>query len=129
MTKIKEWIADRPYAVAGGIFLGLAIIGVKFLGWWQDELELLLILYVIVILGIRLDDISRKIGNPKTPAAPQPEETETIMAKLDEIVNSLKLLNHQLAKLTMTRQRPAPAADSKKNPQQKLPTETNDPNT
>lgn len=127
MTKIKEWITDRPYAVAGGIFLGLAIIGVNLLGWWQDELEVLLIVYVIVIVGIRLDDISRKIGNSKTPAATQTDETQTILAKLDEIAHALKVLNHQLAKLTAAPKKQAPSADSKKNPQQKLPTENNDP--
>jgi len=80
-----------------------------------------------VIVGIRLDDISRKIGNSKTPAATQTDETQTILAKLDEIAHALKVINHQLAKLTAAPKKQAPSADSKKNPQQKLPTENNDP--
>lgn len=127
MTKIRQWFTDRPYAVAGFIFLGLAIIGVRLLGWWQDELKLLLLLYVLAILGIRLDEISRKLGTLESAAAPDIPETGTILDKLDEIAHSLKVLNHRLAKLTAVRQVTTRPPAVKKNPQQKLPTENSAP--
>ena len=127
MTKIRQWMTDRPYAVAGFIFLGLAIIGVRVLGWWQDELKLLLLIYVLVVLGIRLDEISRKLGTLESAVSPDAPETGTILAKLDEIAHSLKVLNHHLAKLTKTRRSSVRPPAATKNPQQKLPTENNDP--
>ena len=78
MTKIKRIISDRPYVVAGIIFLALAIIGVRFFGWWQNELELLLILYFIAIVGIRLDEISRKLGTISAAAKPDPSSATKV---------------------------------------------------
>lgn len=127
MSRIKEWIAARPHTVAGLVFLGLAIIGVRLFGWWQDELELLLLLYVIVIIGIRLDEISRKIGT-LSAAAPAPDENGTVLSKLTEIAHSLKVLNHYLAKLAAAQQTKTPPPAARKNPQQKLPTEDEGPN-
>ena len=126
MTQFNRWISDRPYAVAGFIFLALAIVGVKLFGWWQDELELLLILYVIAIVGIRLDEISRKIGTISASVKPDPDENGTILAKLNEIAHSLKVINHYLAKLTAAQPTKTPPPAAKHNPQQKLPTEKED---
>jgi hypothetical protein len=122
MTKIKRMIFDRPYIVAGIIFLAMAIIGEGLYDWWQDELELLLILYFIAIVGIRLDEISRKLGSISAAAKPDLEENGTVIAKLNEIAHSLKVLNHYLAKLTAAQQKQAPRPAAKNNPQQKLPT-------
>ena len=83
MTKIKLWIIERPYTVAGVIFLALAFIGVSLFGWWKDELRLLLILYIVAILGIRLDEIARKIGIAEQSHNPHSDQTGTILSKLD----------------------------------------------
>ena len=42
-------MAAKPYVATGLVFLGLAVVGVNFFGWWRHEIELLLLLYVIVI--------------------------------------------------------------------------------
>lgn len=115
MNRIKEWITDRPYAIAGLVFLGLAIIGVGWFGWWQDELELLLLLYVIAIIGIRLDEISRKIGTLRA-AASGLDDNGTVLAKLNEIAHSLKVLNHYLAKLTATQRTDSQTSADRKTP-------------
>jgi hypothetical protein len=88
---------------------------VKLFGWWRHELELLLLLYVIAILGIRLDEISRKIGDIHAAAKPAPRDDGTILAKLEEIAHSLKVLNHHLAKLTAARRTAPPSSAQKKN--------------
>ena len=128
MTQFKKLVSDRPYIVAGLIFLSLAIIGVRLFGWWQDELELLLILYFIAIVGIRLDEISRKLGTINAGAKPDPDENGTVIAKLNEIAHSLKVLNHYLAKLTAAQQKQTRRQPANHNPQQKLPTEDKDAN-
>ena len=120
MRKFLHWIGNRPYVIAGLIFLALAVIGVRMFGWWKEELGLLLILYVIAIVGIRLDEISRKLGNGTAGTNPKRGEAATILAKLDEISHSLKVLNHYLAKLTApknTRPRP-PAAATRRPPEE-----------
>ena len=126
LMKIKQVVSDRPYIVAGVIFLALAIIGVRLFGWGQNELELLLILYFIAIVGIRLDEISRKLGTISAAAKPDPGENGTVIAKLNEIAHSLKVLNHYLAKLTAAQQKHPPRPVVKNNPQQQLPTEKED---
>jgi hypothetical protein len=120
MKRIKESIAGRPYVATGLVFLGLAIVGVNLFGWYRHELELLLLLYVIAILGIRLDEISRKIGAIQAAAENAPQEDGTILAKLDEIAHSLKVLNHYLAKLTAARRTDPPSSAPKKNTPSKL---------
>jgi hypothetical protein len=116
MKWIKESMAARPYVATGLVFLGLAVAGVNFFGWWRHEIELLLLLYVIVMLGIRLDDISRKIGAIHAAAKPAPQDDGTILAKLEEIAHSLKVLNYYLAKLTAARQSKNPAPPERKKP-------------
>jgi hypothetical protein len=113
MKWIKESMAAKAYVATGLVFFGLAVVGVNFFGWWRHEIELLLLLYVIVMLGIRLDDISRKIG---AAAKPAPHDDGTILAKLEEIAHSLKVLNHYLAKLTAARQSKNPAPPERKKP-------------
>jgi hypothetical protein len=51
----------KPYALTGGVFLVMAIFGIWYLQWGEVALSFLLLLFFIVILGIRLDDISRQI--------------------------------------------------------------------
>ena len=60
---MKKWMTDRPYFVTSAIFFIIMVIGWQLLFWQAEDFTFLLLLYFIVTLGIRLDDISRKIGN------------------------------------------------------------------
>ena len=98
-NNIKQALSRHPYLSTAVIFIALAGIGLFALNWWKSELQLLLLLYFIVTLGIRLDEISRKIGNAGPAANPHPGSHDTLLAKLDEIALSLQTLNRQLEKL------------------------------
>ena len=59
----------------------------------------MLLLYFIVTLMIRLDDISRQLGSGRE--AP-PETDETILSTLKQIRLTLTETNHQLKKIRTT---------------------------
>ena len=96
---MKKWITDRPYLVASAIFLVIMIIGWQVLYWQAEDFTFLLLLYFIVTLGIRLDDISRKlgggVGNPRAGSG----ETENLISQLNDIKMSIRTLNATLNKL------------------------------
>lgn len=96
---MKKWITDYPYFWTSMIFLVIMIVGWQVLYWRAENFAFLLLLYFIVTLGIRLDDISRKlgggVGNPATGSG----ETENLISQLNEIKVSIRALNATLNKL------------------------------
>ena len=96
---MKKWITDHPYFWTSIIFLIIMIIGWQVLYWQAENFMFLLLLYFIVTLGIRLDDISNKIGggagNPHAGSA----ETENLISHLKDIKVSIRALNATLSKL------------------------------
>ena len=96
---MKKWIIDRPYIFTSIIFLIIMIFGWRFLYWQEENFAFLLLLYFIVTLGIRLDDISRKIGGGTVKLPHSSGEKDTIVRQLDEIRISLQTLNGTLNKL------------------------------
>ena len=96
---MKKWIVDHPYFWTSFVFLVILGFGWKVLYWQAENYAYLLLLYFIVTLGIRLDDISRKIGggagNPHAGSA----ENDNLIGQLNEIKRSLRTLNATLNKL------------------------------
>ena len=103
---MKKWLTDRPYLVTSAIFLVIMIIGWQILYWQAGDFTFLLLLYFIVTLGIRLDDISRKLGsgagNPTAGSADQ----DSIISQLNDIKASLVAINATLNKLLEEKERP-----------------------
>jgi hypothetical protein len=81
------------------IFLVIMIIGWQALYWRAENYAFLLLLYFLVTLGIRLDDISRKlgggVGNPHAGSG----ENENLISQLNDIKVSIRALNVTLNKL------------------------------
>jgi predicted lipid-binding transport protein (Tim44 family) len=50
-------------ALAGAFFVALGIGGVLFFGWGELRLAFLLLIYFLLIIGFRLDDISRRLAS------------------------------------------------------------------
>ena len=96
---MKKWITDYPYFWTSIIFLIIMIIGWQVLYWQAENFAFLLLLYFIVTLGIRLDDISRKlgggVGNPRAGSG----ENDNLISQLNDIKVSIRTLNATLNKL------------------------------
>ena len=96
---MKKWIIDRPYIFTSIIFLIIMIFGWRFLYWQEEDFAFLLLLYFIVTLGIRLDDISNKIGGGAVKLTRSSGEGDTIVRQLNDIRVSVVALNATLMKL------------------------------
>jgi len=95
---MKNWIADHPYLVTSAVFLVIMVIGWQVLYWQGEDFTFLLLLYFIVTLGIRLDDISRKIGGAGNPDAGSRNQ-ESVIGQLNDIKVSLARINLTLNQL------------------------------
>ena len=96
---MKKFLSRHPYGVTSVIFLVLLGFGFYHLNWRREDFMFMLLLYFIVTLGIRLDDISRQLGSGRD-APPEPDAN--VLATLQDIRLSLKETNHQLQHIRNT---------------------------
>ena len=96
---MKKWITDYPYFWTSMIFLVIMIVGWQVLYWQAENFAFLLLLYFIVTLGIRLDDISRKIGSGVGTPRAGSGENENLISQLNDIKVSIRALNVTLRKM------------------------------
>jgi len=96
---MKKWLNDHPYLFTSVIFIIIVIFGWQFLYWRWENFALLLLLYFMVTLGIRLDDISKKIGSLSHLSSPNSDEKDSIISQLNEIKLSVNSVNTTLRKL------------------------------
>jgi hypothetical protein len=82
---MKNWITDHPYLCTSIVFLIIMLIGWQVLYWNAENFMFLLLLYFIVTLGIRLDDISRKIGGGTGKPAAGAAGNENLISQLNNI--------------------------------------------
>ncbi|MBT8332104.1 MAG: hypothetical protein KJP06_07215 [Deltaproteobacteria bacterium] len=99
ISKLKKWIADHPYFLTSAVFLVISFVGWRVLYWREEDFAFILLLYFIVTLGIRLDDISRKIGTRATGAASNPNSDASLMHQLNDIKKVLLSINTTLNKI------------------------------
>lgn len=101
----RAWMAPlttRPYFVTSVIFLGIIAFGGLVLHWPEDYFAFALLLYLIVTLGIRLDDISRQIGSSFGRPTQIREEDETLVGLLIEIREALSAIDASLTDIRQT---------------------------
>ena len=99
IEKIKNWIVNHPYFLTSAIFLVILYVGWQVLYWREENFAFILLLYFIVTLGIRLDDISRKIGTRTSTAASNPDGKESLMHQLNDIKHALLAINATLNRI------------------------------
>ncbi|MGD8962834.1 MAG: hypothetical protein PVI00_09945 [Desulfobacterales bacterium] len=99
LEKIKKWIIDHPYFLTSAVFLVILFVGWRVLYWRAETFGFILLLYFIVTLGIRLDDISRKIGSRAAGAASNPSSNASLMHELNDIKRVLLSINTTLNKI------------------------------
>jgi hypothetical protein len=105
---MKKWITDHPYFWTSIVFLIIMILGWRVLYWRAENYTFLLLLYFIVTLGIRLDDISRKIGGGAGSGPAGSGEKENLISQLNDLKASLRAVNASLEKLVEKTDRPDP---------------------
>jgi hypothetical protein len=91
IASIRNWCFQRPYLSTGAVFLIVSIIGAWRLSWGEQQFGFLLLLYFIVALGIRLDEIMRAVGGFG--------DAENLAAQLREIQALLRSIQSSLEKL------------------------------
>jgi hypothetical protein len=99
ISKIKKWIVDHPYFLTSAVFLLILFVGWRVLYWREENFAFVLLLYFIVTLGIRLDDISRKIGTRTDSATNNPDRNASLIHELDDIKRVLLSINTTLNKI------------------------------
>jgi len=112
-NKIKNWVVNHPYVITSAVFLAILLVGWKVLYWQEENFAFILLLYFMVTLGIRLDDISRKIGTRTGAATGNPDDKESISQQLTDIKNTLLSINATLNKiLEKTKEKEGSGLDS-----------------
>ncbi len=51
----------NPYLIVSLVFLAIILVGVRCWNWEQSELGFALLLYFVVVLGVRLDEITHQL--------------------------------------------------------------------
>jgi len=102
---MKKWMTDRPYLVTSAIFFIIMVIGWQLLYWQAEDFTFLLLLYFIVTLGIRLDDIARKIGSGAGNRPAGSADPDSVISQLNDIKASLGDINTTLNKLLEEKER------------------------
>ncbi len=95
-NSINQWLSRHPYTVSSLVFLVMVILGWRVLGWGERHLGFVLLLYFIVTLGIRLDEISRSIGGHLGPPHARAGDPDTVIAHLKEIKELLRRIDSKL---------------------------------
>ena len=103
-NSFAQWCSKHPYTVTSLIFLALILLGWRVLGWGERHLGFVLLLYFIVTLGVRLDEITRSIGGYSVHPPARVGESDTVIAHLRDIKELLRRIDSKL-------QRPAPDDD------------------
>jgi hypothetical protein len=99
IDSINQLFSRHPYTIASVVFMILAVFGWRVLGWGERQLGFLLLLYFIITLGIRLDEISRAIGGSGRSPRPAGGEPDGLAAQLREIRLQLRRIQESVDKL------------------------------
>ncbi len=108
---MRKWLNDHPYIVTSAIFLAIILFGWRVLYWRWENFAFLLLLYFIVTLGIRLDDISRKIGSGSKSDSSNSSDRDNILSQLHDIKMTLRALNVTLNKDLQKNEKENPSQD------------------
>ena len=103
INAIQHWTQRHPYTLTGLLFLAMVLLGWTALGWGERQLGFLLLIYFIVTLGIRLDEISRTLGSSGNLRAAA-GDPESLMAQLQEIRSLLGQIQVALERLPGNRE-------------------------
>ena len=104
---MKKWIVEHPYVITTVVFLIVIGFGWNYLYWQEKDFAFVLLLYFIVTLGIRLDDIAKKISIASDQSSRSSRERQAMIAQLKQIQVSLLALNKTLGEISQNFSRQA----------------------
>ncbi len=86
---MKFRILDHPYAITNIVFIAIGIFGGWYQGWDGTTLAFVLGLYLVVVIGIRLDELQQQVDHSnRAPTDPRVLEKmaqlEKRLAQIDE---------------------------------------------
>jgi hypothetical protein len=99
LNSFKQWAQRHPYALTGILFMAMVLVGWRELGWGERQLGFVLLIYFIVTLGIRLDEIARAIGGGGSNFRAASGESADLCAQLQDIKVLLAEIQSQLSRL------------------------------
>ena len=95
---MKFSLEKYPYSIAAFVFLVVLIVGNIWFGWGQLALAYFGLLFFIVIIGIRLDDIARQVRDLGAVQATLLKESGN-PGSFSEAVTEIRQLNGQLVEI------------------------------
>jgi hypothetical protein len=115
-------IPGNPHIYVGIIFLTTAYLAFREWHWRQEQFGFLLLLYFIVTLGIRLDDISKQLGARHKRPSQIPDESKTVTDILEQIRRRLEIIDRRLT--TIATRLPAERNTANEEPDKDPPQKT-----
>lgn len=99
LNSVKQWTQRHPYTLTGILFMAMVLFGWRELGWGERQLGFMLLIYFIVTLGIRLDEIARAIGGGGPDIRAASGEPADLCTHLQDIKVLLAEIQSQLSRL------------------------------
>ncbi len=106
LAAVTRWVEGHPYTLTGLLFLAMVLVGWRELGWGERQLGFLLLIYFIVALGIRLDEIARSLGGHGSSPHPPAGDRDTVLACLADIRELLQRIDAKLDRPGPEEERP-----------------------
>ena len=116
---MKQFLDKYPYTATSIAFLVVILIGIAWFGWGQFALAYFALLYCIVIIGIRLDEITRQVRNLNSARTAPPGVSGNRRLQTPDVIE-IHRLNHQLGEIKVLLekiQRSLERASEKSDPQ------------
>lgn len=86
----------RVYIVTILVFIAIVVLGTAVHLWRGDDYKFLLILFILITIALRLDEIYNELAASKTKSS----DMYLLDTRMQTIIESLEILNHNVEKLT-----------------------------
>ena len=96
LTAMIKLIKNHPYTVTSLVFLAVIIAGAILLDWHEDHFAYLLLLYFIITIGIRLDEVVGRLNRLAGSAEETDSAGDTPAAQLAQVQILLKKIHQEL---------------------------------
>lgn len=82
-------------------FLFITVAGLYLRLWRSDDIKFILILFLLTVIGLRLDDLINLIDNRQKETKPAASDLYMLDVRLQSIIQSLDELNRNVERLVV----------------------------